>query len=146
MVVDDHRRIHHASKGKADLDVPFFPDVRQRLEVSGGVGLEHASLIEAVKAAHHRSHRRQRQRQILHQRCPNLLFCLRGRARGAGRGGVALSLVGRVTLQLGVDQAVVGADAGERADDRPTQVGVDLEAGENFDAVQQAAHDRKMLR
>ncbi len=30
-------------------------------------------------------------------------------------------------------------------DDRPAQVGIDLEAGEDFDAVQQAAHDGEML-
>ena len=98
-------------------------------------------MIEAVEAAHHRSHGGQRQCEILHQRSPDLLFRFRGRAGGARRGGITVSLVGGIALQLGIDQPVILADAGERIHDRPTEVGIDLEASEDLDAVQQAAHN-----
>ena len=59
---------------------------------------------------------------------------------------MTLSLVGGIALQLGIDEPIVLTDAGTRIHDRPTEVGVDLEAGEDLDAVQQAADDREMLR
>ena len=99
-----------------------------------------------MEAAHHRSHGRQRKRQVFHQRRPHLLLRLRGRTGGARRRRVPLTFIGRVTFQLGLDQAVVGAVTGERVDDRPAQVGVDLEAGKDLDAVEHSADHRDVLR
>ena len=65
--------------------------------------------------------------------------------RGARGGGVALPLVGRVAFELGIDQPIVGAHPRQRSHDRPAQVGIHLETGENLDAVEQAANDGEVL-
>src|SRR2546430_1594782 len=93
VVIDHDRWEHHAREREPDLDVALLPDVAQGLEVAGPRGLEHAPLIEAVEAAHHRSHSGQRQCEILHERGPDLLFRFRGRTGGARGGGITLSLV-----------------------------------------------------
>src|SRR6202011_3509116 len=98
---------------------------RQGLEVARAVRLEQPLLVEAVKAAHHRSHRCEWQRKVLHERRPHLLLRLWRRARGTGRRRITLTLVGWVTFQLGIDQTLVGADAGQRLDDRPAEGGGD---------------------